>query len=219
MDKKSLNLRMHQKIFVFRQHDKTRYSSTIEDYNDQAIYISLPLCQQSPLVLHKGNKVSIQLISPDHLLEFQSTVTSLSQDNIVLIGIAYPSKVNRIQLRKFVRLDVLFKVKYAHEPEPGEEPVYKTVDALNLSAGGLKIVTRENFENGKKLLLKFTLSVSKKDYDFNLSVTAKRTILMETRGRNNLYHAGVEFNDITPKERDLIVQFIFQNSNKAKFHK
>ncbi len=91
---------MHQKIFVTREFDDCKYISTIQDYNDSTIYISLPLAQQVPLTLHKGNKITVQLISPDHLLEFESTVTSLAQDNIVLIGISYPANIKRIQLRK-----------------------------------------------------------------------------------------------------------------------
>lgn len=218
MVKKLLNLRMHQKIFVMGEFDKDKYISTIEDFNNQTIFISLPLYQQHPMVLHRGNEVKIQLVSPDHLLEFKTTVTSIARDNIVLIGIAYPKHVTRIQLRKHVRLEVLLKVAYAREPEPDtdpeQEPVFKTVDAVNISAGGLKMATREHIEHGKKLRVKFTLSIMKKDVEFELSCVVRRTALIEARGRNNLYHVGVEFLDITPRERDLIVQYIFQNSSK-----
>ncbi|KJS17888.1 MAG: hypothetical protein VR69_03005 [Peptococcaceae bacterium BRH_c4b] len=215
MVKKMLNLRPHQKIFVLKEFDNAKYISTIEDFNNQTIYISLPLYQQVPLVLHRGNKIKVQLISPDHLLEFESTVTSLAQDNIVLIGISYPNHIKRVQLRKHVRLEILLKAQYAHEPEPGQEPVFKTVDAVNISAGGIRLATREHIEHGTKLQVKFKLPIMKKDIEFNLSSVVKRTALIELRGRNNLYHVGVEFLDITRRESDQIVQYIFQNSTKC----
>ncbi len=216
MVKKLLNLKLHQKIFVMREFDDTKYNSTIEDFNDNTIYISLPLAQQVPLVLHRGNKVTIQLISPDHLLEFECTVTSLVQDNIVLIGLSYPTDIKRIQLRKFVRLDILMKVKYALKPEPDKQPEYKTADALNISAGGMKFAAREHIEHGKEILLQFTLPINKKDIKYDINCLVRRSALMEIRGKVNLYHVGVEFKDITARERDQIVQYIFQQASRTK---
>lgn len=200
-------LKISQKIYVLREGIMDKCVSSIENFNQNKIYISIPYCQQVPLVLHRGDRIKIQLPTQEHLLEFESTVLSLAQDNITMIAIAYPDEINRVQLRKYVRLDTLLDFQYALVPEQGKEPVFKKCQALNISAGGIKLAVKEFIEQGSKIMVKFILPIRNKDISFNQLCTVRRSTVIDQR--QNLFHLGVEFVDIGRRESDLIFQFVF----------
>lgn len=207
-------LKIGQKIYVLQEGKKDKYVSSIENFNENKIYISIPYCQQVPLVLHRGEQFKIQMPTPENILQFKSTVLSMAQDNIPLIAISYPDKVERIQLRKFVRLDILMNAQYAVLPEQGNEPEFKSARALNISAGGIKLAVNELIKQGTQVIVQFNLNIKNKDVSFSQLCTVRRTTLVDYVKKPELFHIGLEFNNIGRRDSDLIVQFIFDRMRK-----
>lgn len=201
------HLKISQKIYVIKEGKIDKYVSSIENFNQSKIYISIPYCQQVPLVLHRGDEITIRIPTQEHVLEFKSTVLSLAQDNITMIAITHPDEVTRIQLRKYVRLDKMLDAQYAHVPGEGQEPEFKKCQALNISAGGIKVAVNEFIKQGSQLIVQFSLNVKNKNIPFSQLCTVKRTALIDYKQK--LFHLGLQFDDMGRRESDLIVQYIF----------
>ena len=81
-------------------------------------------------------------------------------------------------------------------------------DLLDLSAGGLRLVTEEAYPPGTQLVVKFRLPVRN---TFIETVTKARVIRQEpvVFEKKMVYHLGVEFIGLPQNQKDKIFSYIF----------
>ncbi|MGQ9557481.1 MAG: flagellar brake protein [Desulfurispora sp.] len=205
-----------QKIYVQRG-DSGFYTSSIEDFKSDRFFITMPYAQQVPLTLHVGDAVSVRVPTPEQVLFFDTTVVGLRRDNVPLYALAMPEKVIRQQSRRYVRLDLLHAIEIAPVPElPDQKPLFSRAEMLNISAGGAKIAHKKPLEPREQILVKFSLPVKKMVYDFQLTAEVRRCETVESPRGGKIYHIGIEFIDITERQRDRIFQFVFTKMAACK---
>lgn len=199
---------VNQRIQVALENSDEYYVSSVEDITADAVFIAVPYRQQMPLVLSPGDRVKVQLPGTGECFSFTTTVTGRREEGVLLYSLAFPEEIKRIQRRRDVRLPVLLNVFYAEVPEGDASPVFKETKALDLSAGGLRLVTEEAYPPGTQLIVKFRLPVRN---NFIETVTRARVIRQEpvVFEKRRLYHLGIEFLDLPQSQKDKIFSYIF----------
>ena len=161
-------LKIGQKLQVRRKDAKEWFNSGIQDIRDGYIRINMPFSQERPLVLRRSEKVVIRFFSEQSSFIFNTNVIGEAADNIKLYRLDYPQKINRVQQRNHVRLPVIIDVEYAKAEEKDKNIVYKKTTTVDLSGGGMKLLTREKIKSGNKLLLLFSLPLKNRPELFEI---------------------------------------------------
>lgn len=208
-------IKQSQKIIVTKNvKDEREFISSIEDINPRGIFITIPLHNQTPMDLRRGDSLYLKIPTSSFSMEFSTSVKSFSIDNIPLFILEHPEEYKRIQKRKAVRFKILLDIQIATVPDTTKEkPQFQKATALDLSAGGMEIMTTARYEKDAKLLVKFNLEVDKKNiYEFCLQSLARRVAPLSAKK----FKLGVEFLELTKVETDRIFKYIFKKSAEQK---
>ncbi len=206
------------RIEVSRVGESDSYVSRIDAFDEDSFYMPLPYSRLIPLVLNKGDDVVIRFPGVQESYTFQTTVLDVQRDKVPLYRMRLPTEIVRVQQRHFVRLPVLLKAHYARLPEGNELPEYNEVRVLDISGGGLKIATENSFTIGEILLIKLELpSVAGRENGRFIATLKAKVVRTDTVKRDGMviYHSGLKFLDITQKQQDRIVCFVFQKMTEA----
>jgi len=205
-------LSIAQKLYVARAGEEEWYVSSLQDLNENGLYIAMPYLRGGALVLSPGEEIQVRFVRENGVYLFTSRVLARKHETVPLYLIAYPAEVQRIQQRRFVRLPILLDVLYAPVPEkPDEQPVWVKGRTADLSGGGMRLRVPEPLPVGTRLLLKFYLPWEKKPVEMALQGRVVRTEVTEGREPGEkLYFLGIEFVDIRRRDQDEIIRFIFR---------
>lgn len=112
--------------------------------------------------------------------------------------------------RRFMRADKILRVQYALLPGPEERPGFKKAEALNISAGGMKLAVPEYIEQGRELILQFILPVHNNYRKFKVLSVTTRTVSVEKAETADTFHVGVKFINIRKSELDVINKYVMR---------
>jgi len=208
LTREQIGLSVNQRILVALEGTDEYYVSSVEDITADEVFISVPYRRQVPLLLSRGDRVTVQFTGENECFAFNTTVTTRREDKILLYGLAFPDEIKRIQRRRDVRLSIILDVQYAEAPEGDAEPVFRAGQALDISAGGMRLVCEKEYPPGTVLLVKFRLPLRNSFFE-----TAARAEVVRTEPvaleKKRLYHSGIKFLDMPQNHRDKIFSYIF----------
>lgn len=205
MDAREL-LRVNLNIKVTRASgEEDWYSSSVQDVGPGTFYIAVPTQGPNPLVLGRGEKVRVTFVNEMSRYEFTTAVVGWRQDNIPLYELLIPGELRRIQLREFVRVPVMLDVEYAEDTGEGARPSYKKCTALDISGGGVRLLTKKEMPAGTRLFLRFTLPLKTGPEEMELKGKVVRS-WSDPETRN--HQCGVQFVGISRRQQDLIVRYV-----------
>jgi len=205
---------VNQKIQVSRIAEENYFDSSIQDVRGGFFSIAIPYLKEHPLVLYRGEEVRVRFTLQNASYRFTTRVIGVATNNIKLYKLAYPEKIDRIQLRNHVRLSVMLDVEYAVKESESQKLKFTKGITVDLSGGGMKLAARENIEENSLLILKFVLPLKNKAEPVQLKAKVVRSIKADPQ--REVYHLGLRFEDITYREEDMIVRFIFERMAQQK---
>lgn len=200
-----------QKIFLYHEGAMTRYVSFIRVIEKSAIFVDVPEKREDGpdserLILSVGDSIWVQLPVPGHLYQFTGSVLQPGS-HPDLLGISVPDRVDRVEMRKFVRVKKTLRVQYAVLPANGGEPVYKSAESINISAGGMQLAVSEYIGQGEQLVLQFIISQDNKYSSFKEMSRVTRVI---PAGDKDKFHIGVEFLNIKKNKLYFISRYVMK---------
>ncbi|MEW5762014.1 MAG: flagellar brake protein [Bacillota bacterium] len=204
-------LKVNQRVEIARRGEDEYYPALVQDVGEHNFCINMPYRQGVPLILVPGERVDVRLVEKDATYFFTATVLGRRRDRIPLYVLSLPVDVRRVQRRRFVRLETLLDVWYAPAPEGDAAPAFVRARAVDLSAGGMCLVTKQPLEVGAPLLLRFHLDLGEREAEI---VTPGRVVRRVVGPEDDLwqggYRYGIEFVGLPMREQDLIVRYIFR---------
>jgi len=89
---------------------------------------------------------------------------------------------------------------------------------LNLSAGGMALVTKYGIPGATLLLIKFTLTSVNKQGEVKIygPIEARGEVRSNTKWENNTYRLGISFSDIDQKNKLEIARFVQMAMSRRK---
>ena len=213
-----LPLNISQKIQIRRKDAKEWFNSSVQDIRDgHYININMPFIKERPLVLRRNEKVVVRFFSEQSSFNFSTKVIGEVSDNIKLYRLDYPQEIIRVQQRNHVRLPIILDIKYTLPEENKDNKkkiIFRKTTTVDLSGGGMKLLTREKIEPGTKILLVFSLPLKNRPELIEINSLVARCIKVEPD--REVYHIGIKFKDINLNQEDKIVRFIFEKMAQQK---
>jgi len=189
------------------------YKTSVQEITDDYIAIYVPSYKGRELQLVPGDYIKARVYSEDAQYVFNTTVLGRKEERIVLYLLAHPVNVKRVQKRDYVRVKVQIPVRYQVMEEmtirSGVLELTEEAFSIDISGGGMQLLVSKSIETNKLLALKFYVQDSKKnDIAIRAVARVKRKEKLHT-GRNK-YSLGICFEEISEKDRDLVIAFVFR---------
>ena len=199
-------LKINDRVEVIK--DEKAYKALIMDLQVDFFTINLPVNDGEYLMLHPEEKIELTSYLDDgKCYKFYSEVILRGKEsNIIFYKLSSPFDVEKIQRRNFFRVDLTNDINYkkitlVKEVDFDNIP-YKKGLMVDLSAGGLKLKTRENIKNDDLLLVKMKVN------EIELELKCNIVRIENTPDKSKL--CGLRFIDILPGQSELIVKELFK---------
>ena len=210
------NLFYENMLLEVYDHRKQVYGkSIIQEVNEDNLAIGIPMKKNEQVALQEGATYNFRAVLDDGLYYFAGEVLGTkSSGHVMLYIISRPQQVQRRQRRNYFRVPCVLNARYIEISGDGSQPASEewlqaeTALVTNLSGGGLMFVTGRELPVGTVLFLRLSLQSK----DENKEVLVKGKILRVhplKMGRALRYRYGVQFFDLTEKDRDEIIRYIF----------
>lgn len=187
--------------------DGKYYKSQVVQVKDNLFLIAPPYRGKEDLFLHRDDEVEVILYGPNEKIMFNTTVVKKVKKPLAGYVLVAPEEGKRIQLREYVRVKVFLDVEWSLA---GQEDVHKGI-IVDLSGGGAGIVTDVLLEEDTALVLRFDLPLKNKTVKMEVKAVVRRNQEMPDGGK---YLLGVAFQDISERDRDQIIEYVFQKQRE-----
>ena len=188
----------------------TFVSQLLEQQEDASLAISTPIFESKLIMIPL--QAQLRLIFMHHklgLLGFTAIVTSKElKDNIAVLIVRPEDSLEKIQRRTHYRLDCMANILIRlneKESKGGSETAIKAF-TKNISGSGLCVITEVNIPENSEVAIEVRLSE-------NVIIVARciviRNIWFEVK-KTKSYELGLHFVDISQKNRDSLIKFIYE---------
>lgn len=206
-----IKLRLNEKIEIVENN--TTFRSTVQDIREDEFLIDVPFSGNKYYLIHIGSEIEFFSLTEKDIIKCKSIVMGkVFENNIQLIIMSNPKVIERIQRREFFRLPISMEAGFYALPEKG---IYlnlrdvpggyfnrlEKVYTLDLSGGGIKILTKQKMMQGQKAIVSLTLSEE--------TILLCSVIRTEIQADGKSYKIALRFEDASERLRDKVIKFIF----------
>ncbi len=182
--------------------------SLIQEVFNDSFSIMTPIYEGHSLNYRINDEVIVSVLINNVRYSFKTTVINIVKDiNLRLLVLEMPRELQPADRRNLVRIKTLLPIKYTIiDPEQLDtwrnfEPDNETY-LTDLSGNGLSISLEKSLISGVLIVL-----------NLNLGNGTEMKILGEVvrcEKLNKQYRTGIKFKDITERQEDLIISYVFQ---------
>lgn len=208
--------------------DYTVYVSQILDFRDGEVVIAMPISEGHVVPLEIGTSMEAYFYTAQGIYKCNCRITNRGKENnIFMCSIAFTSDLEKFQRRQYYRLecsisaqatvlDLMEIFHFAQNHKAPDNMVNKPINAtiVDISGGGVRMLADYKFNRGDYIYLTF-------DVDMNIGrkrieIVAK--VIQSTQSQKNarFYDTRLQFKEVAPELRDLIVKFIFEQQRKIQ---
>lgn len=224
-------------------HGAKAYVSQLIDFVDSnVVHIAAPIIYGRVIILEVGENFNLCFYSAKGLYQCNGVVLSNHRDNKTIVSvIRITTNLEKFQRREFFRLECIHDISYHlvtveeeiltrrlksnefKKPEEREECIAR-LEQMNqesipgsvtdISGGGIRFNSEIQHQHGDKIkmYLKFLTNIDKKI----LVVVAEVLVSSRIENRTGLFEHRVKFNDISQRDREVIIKYIFEQERKRR---
>lgn len=221
---------------IFKLNDKIELKSEegqktpgfIYDKKDGKLYVSISADEEDFKLLRMGEKVSGAIYSSKEVIGFDATVTARVFTKNSVYELSDIRNFSKIQRRENIRVVFTKEILYTDNEtllqqdfsRYKEDKIREIIGKyfvqslmLDLSAGGLKLSTKESFRVGQELVI--ALNFKDENMIIKGRIVHKETNLIPKKTR---YLYGIRFVDIKDGEQEKIIKhlFVMMRKNRVK---
>lgn len=189
--------------------DGNYYKSQVLQVKNNFLLIAPPYRGRDNLSLHRNDEVEVILYGTNDKFMFTATVVKWVNRPMPGYVLMAPEEGKRIQLREYVRVKTFLDVEWAL---PGQEKFNKGF-MVDISGGGAGIVTGVPVEEEATIILRFELPLKNRPLKMSVKSVVRRCQPMPEHGK---YLLGVSFQDITERDRDQVIEYVFQRQREQR---
>lgn len=216
-----ISFKLNRKIEIYSEDELKMGDSTVQDEDNESIFISFPMGRNGQIKLTPGEIIRAMYSGEDtKIYEFMTVVDALiTDDRIPLVKIHKPREYQVIQRREFVRIPIMLDIEFFIIDQKlniaGKSPdelkhIYGSKKwikgyAYDLSAGGLGAVLQESVDYGKQILC----IISDEYFETGFMGKVVRSSKNKQSGKK-IYKIGVQFMGLDYQSEEKLVKYIFQ---------
>jgi len=179
------------------------YKSKIENVDEKAIYISIPIKDGKYIPLRVGEQVEVFYYFENDIYKFYSVVSGRQTDRIPLLLIEMPKEVIKVQRRKFVRVPIVCDIEYFKEGNKASSLKPLKAIMVDLSGGGMRIKIGEEVKLGNIIMTHIPLGNEK-------LILKGEVVRIEQDEDKKKSICGISFTDLDERKREKLIRFIFK---------
>ena len=214
-----IGTRLELEVFDdFGEKITPNFSSQLEwaDDEDTAV-VAAPIFEGNIYPVRIGWKMNVYFISKDDLYKLRARILNRGmKENIAHIKIEILGDIEKIQRREFFRFEYTIPASYRvveslYDEEKDKEPM-KPAATRDLSGGGVCIKLEEQVNINKLVECELDLGDKKKVSFIGKVVRSTKRPEDPKYG----YEIGILFKKIENRDKEAIIQFIFQEQRKLR---
>lgn len=208
---------INSKIDIQINGEGVFYKSSVQEISSEYIAIHIPSHLGSIVYLMPGDSIKGRVYSKEAQYFFNSTVLGKKLDRVILFLLAVPSKLKRVQMRDYVRVQTMLPIKYRilddNASDLKNQELQETY-SIDISGGGLNFLVPGPVALNSVIRVEFVVQDhNQNDIKIRAVARVKRKESVRDKGRVAL---GVFFEEISEKDRDILIGFLFRKLLEQK---
>ena len=153
----------------------------------------------------------IRLINKGYVLSCSTTVVSVLKQPINVIVLEFPTRYERMQIRKHPRLEICLPALFndLNAPTPEAKNIRHKATAVDISISGALVASKQKLAVSQRIAL--SIKLSSMDKVTNLISIVKNLPEDKRVGNETYYMAGVEFQNLSEESKEKLMKFIEAN--------
>lgn len=224
-------------------HNARTYASQLIDFVDSdVIHISTPISNSTPVILNVGEYYSLCFFSGKGMYQCNCVVLkNYRENNIIISVVRITTNLEKFQRRQYYRLECILDMEY-HVVTKEEEILDKKLlnedfkdnkeraecrkkliqlqsewipaSIIDLSGGGTRFNSEAALNQGDRVKIKMDIvfGAQLKNMILGANVISSGKIMNKT----GVYEHRVEFNDITKKDREDLIKYVFEQERRRR---
>ncbi len=198
------------------------YSSKVLDFkDDKTLQISMPIYEGKIVPLTVGGKYEATFYSKKGLLQCRVLIIERYKEGAIFLSdIVQLSPLKKVQRREYYRMDCRMEAEYRAIPENEnkmDEEELELIEwtkgiVIDLSGGGLRMLTKERGNKGDLLQIRFRFQGNTEYIKFILYANSVRISAYENNDK--IYDNRLEFYNIEDAEREKLIKCIFEEERR-----
>ncbi len=198
------------------------YTSQVLDFRDGEVIIAMPISEGHVIPLEIGTAIEAFFYTASGIYKCDCKITNRGkEDNIFMCSVVFLNEPKKFQRREYYRLsssldataqvlDLIEIFQYAQKHTLPEKMSGTLVRGtiVDISGGGVRLMSDYKFTRGDYVLLTFVLDI--KNISRKVQIVAKIIQSTESPKRARFYDSRLQFKEVTPELRDIIVKYIFE---------
>jgi len=192
------------------------FSSKLETVlDDNNLVVNAPIFKGIIFPVHIGWKVNVYFTHKKNMYFFPAKIVERSiKDDIPLMQIEVTEKITRIQRRHFFRLNISLPVRYReHNPiqkEDVKQQKYAETTTIDVSGGGISIITDEKFEFDKAVECQLLLPDNKEIPFIGKVVRSEKLYDVNP----DKYKTAIKFSAMENKNKESLIKYLHNEQIK-----
>lgn len=223
------------------------YVSQVVDYiDDDTMCIAAPIKNGMVVLFDRGAAYRLSFFTAKRgLYQCNGYIYNIYKEkNMTIMSVKLTSKLEKVQRRNYFRVECVHEIEYRrvteeeirlarklmydnslNEQEKNE--ITNRLEQLNsvwnkgctkdISGGGCKLNSMEKLERGDRILIKFYYEYKNQLKKLNLAANIIASEKLDNR--SGQYEHRVEFYNVSPKDRDDLIKFIFEQERISRKNK
>lgn len=202
---KTIALGQRIQLHIKTASGEIHLGSVVNDQQGDTISIMPPLRDGHYRRLNKLDDLRLTVHSEQGVLEWPAVFVGTRREKGVILSILkVTGKPKKVQRRDYCRLKVSFNAGISLLAE--NPPSTRTVKVMDISAGGLRMASKEKLPESARLNLSFSLPEQ-----FSETIECQGTVVWSSDDEaSNTCCYGVRFDEISESHADIIYKYIFR---------
>ena len=188
-----------------------KYFSRVMDIGEKEIRIMAPALKGVVIPLHLNTQVTIHYVGERAMYSFKTVIRQRFKDALAGMSVAMPTKIERIQRREYVRLEVQlhFRYRILKGEQTQENETFLKSYIVDISGGGLK------FYNDSPIPVDSILELQLAIEGIENEIIIGKVVRSRERAEGG-YDIGIYFEGILPAVQDQIIGWIFNKQRDLR---
>ena len=218
---------MHIKSAIGRKVSDKKYGSQLLDFDgDRTAKIAMPISEGKVIPLEIDDDYNLCFFTNSGLYQCTAQIKKRYTENrMYVMDVIFLTPLKKFQRRKFYRLDCLFPIRYrivpkeqfekkneAEQDNEKDEILWEEGTISDLSGGGIRF--HGNVECKKGDFVEIVLPLSLQSGIIPLSLYMKVVSCVHFEGSRVAYETRGEFLNINEKERETVINYVFEEQRR-----
>jgi len=204
------------------------YSSKVYDIlSEERLEILMPYEQRKLVLLPVDSEYSIHFFTDNGIYECSARIVDrYKTNNVFILVVELLTSLKKYQRREYYRHNCMIEIETRELSDDErqmlgtvgwkmdeEQPMHKNI-IVDISGGGLRFVSNENYKAGELLYCRYFLP--KKQERKKYTVIGKILSVQPAEKRPGYFEYRIQYQDMDDKKREEIIQYIFEEERKNR---